>query len=83
VGNTSKEFDIRLHVLVPKHEVLPKEEAREVLERYKVAPHQLPLIKSTDPAAKAIGAKHGDIIKITRNSPTAGKAIAYRYVIER
>lgn len=77
-----KELDVGGHVLVPKHEVLSQEEAREVLERYKVALHQLPLIKSSDPAAKAIGAKPGDIVKITRRSPTAGRAIAYRYVVE-
>jgi len=76
------EFDIRQHVLVPKHEVLSKEKAREVLERYKISPHQLPLIRNSDPVAKAIGAKPGDILQITRNSPTAGKAILYRYVIE-
>lgn len=75
-------FDIRQHVLVPKHEILSEEEAREVLERYKISPHQLPLIKSSDPAAQSIGAKPGDILRITRKSPTAGKAIAYRYVIE-
>jgi DNA-directed RNA polymerase subunit H len=76
------EFDVRKHKLVPKHEVLPPERARQVLERYRVTPHQLPLIKASDPAAKAIGAKPGDILKITRDSPTAGKAIIYRYVIE-
>jgi DNA-directed RNA polymerase subunit H len=78
----SAEFDIGQHVLVPKHEILSKEKAKEVLERYKVSPHQLPLIKSSDPVAKAIGAKPGDILKITRDSPTAGRAIAYRFVIE-
>ncbi len=78
----SAEFDIRQHVLVPKHEILPKEKAQKVLERYKIFPHQLPLIQSADPIAKAIGAKPGDILQITRNSPTAGRAIVYRYVIE-
>jgi len=78
----SVESDIRQHVLVPKHEILPKEKAREVLERYKISPHQLPIINSSDPVAKAIGAKPGDILKITRNSPTAGRATVYRYVIE-
>lgn len=77
-----EEFDIRRHVLVPKHEILSKEKAREILERYKIRPYQLPLIKSSDPAAKAIGAKPGDILQITRNSPTASKAIIYRLVIE-
>lgn len=76
------EFDVRKHVLVPKHEVLSPEEARQVLEKFKVTPHQLPLIKASDPAARAIGAKPGDIVRITRDSPTAGKAIVYRYVIE-
>ena len=70
------------HVLVPKHEVLSPEEAREVLERYKVAPYQLPLIKASDPAARAVGTKPGDILRITRRSFTAGKAIGYRYVVE-
>ncbi len=78
----SAEFDIGQHVLVPKHEILSKEKAKEVLERYKISPHQLPLIKSSDPVVKAIGAKPGDILKITRDSPTAGRAIAYRFVIE-
>lgn len=77
-----EEFDVRRHVLVPKHEVLSENEVGELLKRYKIQPHQLPLIKSSDPVAKAIGAKPGDILKITRTSPTAGEAIAYRYVIK-
>jgi len=75
------EFDVRGHVLVPKHDVLTQDEAREVLERFRVAPHQLPLINASDPVIKAIGAKAGDIIRITRSSPTAGVAIVYRYVV--
>ncbi len=74
-------FDVRQHVLVPKHEILSKEKAREILERYKIVPHQLPLIKSSDPVANALGAKPGDILRITRDSPTAGKAIVHKYVI--
>ena len=75
-------LDVRQHVLVPKHEILSKERVREILERYKIDPHQLPLIKSSDPAAKTLGAKPGDILRITRDSPTAGRAIIHRYVIE-
>jgi DNA-directed RNA polymerase subunit H len=77
----AEEFDVREHVLVPKHEVLTQEQARKVLEKYKVSPHQLPAIKATDPVVKAIGANVGDILKITRVSPTAGKAVAYRHVV--
>lgn len=75
-------FNVLNHVLVPRHILLTKEEAEELLERYHVKPYQLPYIKASDPAAKAIGAKPGDIIKVIRRSPTAGEAVAYRYVME-
>jgi DNA-directed RNA polymerase subunit H len=78
----AEEFDVGKHVLVPKHEVLSQEKAREVLEKFRVTPRQLPLIKASDPAARMIGAKAGDLLKITRDSPTAGKVVVYRYVIE-
>lgn len=80
--NMAEGFQVGRHVLVPKHEILPKDEVEELLNRYKITLNQLPLIKSSDPAVKEIGAKPGDVVKITRNSPTAGKAIAYRYVVE-
>jgi DNA-directed RNA polymerase subunit H len=35
-----------------------------------------------DPAAKEIGAKVGDIIRIVRRSPTARQSIFYRLVID-
>ena len=77
-----EEFDVGRHVLVPKHEVLPKGKVDELLQRYKITKYQLPLIKSSDPAAKAIGAKPGNVLKITRKSQTAGEAVVYRYVVK-
>jgi len=74
-------FNIFTHYMVPKHEILTSKEAKEVLDKYRVKPYQLPLIKLSDPAAVAIGAKIGDILKITRKSSTAGIAIFYRYVV--
>lgn len=79
---TFPSFDIFSHVLVPKHEILTPEERENVLAQYRVQPYQLPQIKASDPAVKAIGAKPGDILRITRQSPTAGIHIAYRYVVE-
>lgn len=76
------ELDVRKHVHVPKHEILSAEQAKEVLGQFKVTPNQLPLIKVSDPVAKAVEAKPGQILRITRNSPTAGKALIYRYVVE-
>jgi len=75
-------FDLFEHKLVPKHEILTQEERGQLLAQYKVQPYQLPQIKASDPAVKAIGAKPGDVLRIIRKSPTAGIHIAYRYVVE-
>ena len=74
-------FKVFEHVLVPKHEILSKREAEELLRRYKIKPYHLPKIKDTDPAVRALGAKPGDIIKIVRKSPTAGETVYYRFVV--
>jgi len=75
-------FDIFKHEIVPKHELLTPEEKAKELAKYRVHPYQLPRIRASDPAAKAIGAKPGDIVRIIRKSPTAGRYISYRYVVE-
>ncbi len=78
---TTKKFNVLDHTLVPKHEILPPEEVVKVLKELGVKPEQLPWIRASDPVARALGAKPGDVIKVIRDSPTAGKSIAYRYVI--
>jgi len=75
-------FDIFEHALVPFHEILSEKEKNQLLAQFKVKPYQMPQIKSGDPAVKAIGAKPGDVLKITRKSTTAGEHITYRYVVE-
>ncbi|MCL6578365.1 MAG: DNA-directed RNA polymerase subunit H [Candidatus Bathyarchaeota archaeon] len=75
-------FDLFEHKLVPKHEIITEEEKKQLLAQYKVEPYQLPQIKASDPAVKAIGAKPGDVLRIIRKSATAGEHIAYRYVVE-
>jgi DNA-directed RNA polymerase subunit H (RpoH/RPB5) len=74
-------FNIFEHEFVSKHEILTPEERKELLEQYKMQPYQLPRIKSTDPSIIAVGAKAGDIVRVIRNSATAGKYVAYRYVV--
>ncbi len=74
-------FNIFKHELVPKHEVLSPEEAEKLLKKYRIKAYQLPRIKASDVAVIAIGAKLGDVIKITRDSPTAGKHVTYRIVV--
>lgn len=82
IPKTFPSFNIFDHVLVPKHEIMMPEERQKLLEAYRVRPYQLPRLMASDPAAKAIGARPGDIVRIIRDSPTAGKYIAYRYVVE-
>ena len=68
------------HVLVPKHEIVPEEDHKELLESmYITSKAKLPEIKfHADPITRCIGAVPGDIIKITRYSPSAGETVIYR-----
>lgn len=75
-------FDIFDHILVPKHEILTPEERQEILVKFKVEAYQLPQIRTSDPAVRAIGARPGDIVRVLRDSATAGLYVAYRYVVE-
>ena len=70
------------HIDVPKHEIMTRKEAEEVLEKYHCKSTDLPLIFVNDPAIVGLGVKPGDMIKITRKSATAGESFYYRYVIE-
>ena len=75
-------YNVFNHELVPKHILLKPDEAKQILSRYHIRPFQIPYIKVSDPAARAVGAKPGDIIKVIRKSPTAGESDFYRYVVE-
>jgi len=75
-------LNILEHEYVPKHRILSKEEEEALLQRLQIKKNQLPSIFVSDPVAKIIGAKVGDIIEITRQSKTAGVFIAYRHVVK-
>jgi len=75
-------LNITKHRLVPKHEIISEKEKQEVFEKYNITPDQLPKILASDPACFIIGAKPGQIVKITRRSHTAEEAVVYRYVVE-
>lgn len=65
------------HILVPKHEFIPKKEAEKLFtpsERVK-----LPFIRfHEDMQARILGLVPADIVKITRPSPSAGEYTIYR-----
>lgn len=78
-----KGFNILDHELVPKHEIISEKEKEEVIRRYGITSlKQLPRIFTSDPVVRALGAKVGDIIKITRKSPTSGETVYYRVVVK-
>jgi len=70
------------HALVPLHEKMTEKESKAVFEKYHLRMHELPKINSSDPALRNLNAKPGDLIKITRKSPTAGTTVFYRGVID-
>nr|QOI90417.1 hypothetical protein HWQ62_00281 [Pyramimonas orientalis virus] len=76
------QYNISQHVLVPKHEIVhDNAEIEMILNTYQLKRNQLPIILKTDPMARYLDVKAGDIVKITRNSPSAGEAIIYRYCV--
>lgn len=74
--------NILKHRYVPKHTVMTEEEVQVLLKELNISKVQLPKIFNNDPAAKAVGAKRGEVIKIERKSPTAKKTLYYRCVVD-
>ncbi|BBL67242.1 DNA-directed RNA polymerase subunit H [Methanoculleus chikugoensis] len=76
-------LDVRSHEMVPDHQIMGEEEVADLLATYHITLEQLPKIYHDDPAAKAIGGEVGNVIRIIRDSRTAGRAEAYRLVVKR
>lgn len=77
----AKNIDIAKHVLVPKHALVSETEKKHITDELKLSGKELPKILKNDPAIVDLKTKDGDIIKITRNSFTAGEISFYRRVI--
>jgi len=75
-------FDLFGHELVPAHVIADEEEVNLVLEHYGIVKSQLPRIHRDDPAAKVLGAKAGQVVRILRESDTAGFVYYYRLIVE-
>ena len=75
-------FDLFEHELVPPHIIAEDEEVQLVLDHYGIEKNQLPRIFRDDPAVKVLGARSGQVIRIERESLTAGKSFYYRLVVE-
>ena len=76
-----KKIETPKHILIPKHAKISDKEKSELLKKYDIGENSLPKILATDPAVSGMSAKPGDVIRISRKSPTAGEAVFYRVVI--
>lgn len=80
-------FETLNHVLVPEHQLLTDEKTEEMLTRYKIQREQLPKIRRSDAAIRALEIRTGEIlkgsvIKVVRYSETAGISVSYRLVVD-
>lgn len=67
------------HVLVPKHEKVLKDEEPAILQEMYAKKTQFPLIRfHEDPIARMLGILPGELVRITRPSPTSGVYSFYR-----
>ena len=79
LGIEQLQYNVLRHRLVPPHQKLLGEELEKFKSRYRTeGKAQLPEIDRSDPVARAIGLRPGEICKITRPSRTAVKAPFYR-----
>jgi DNA-directed RNA polymerase subunit H len=76
------QFNILAHEKVPKSEVATEDEVKSVMERFNMtSKKQFPEIGRFDPISLALCLRPGQICKIHRPTPTAGKSIFYRVCV--
>jgi len=76
-------YDVSKHAIVPKHAKVSDKETKELLSKYNIVIEQLPRILKADPALAHLNVADGDLIKITRPSPTLGETTFFRRVVSK
>jgi DNA-directed RNA polymerase I, II, and III subunit RPABC1 len=73
-------FNISKHSLVPKHEVIKdNDEITALIQKYNLKSKlQFPIILKSDPMARYFNVRSGQLVKVTRNSPSSCESILYR-----
>ncbi|MBU1196936.1 DNA-directed RNA polymerase subunit H [Candidatus Micrarchaeota archaeon] len=71
------------HVFLPKQSIATDEEVKKLLDTYGIEKNNLPSMLHEDPAAKALNAQPGDVIKCIRVSPVTKKdELYFRIIVE-
>ena len=69
-------FNVTKHVMVPTHQVLSEKEKRELYAKLSIVrPEQLPIIFTTDPIAKYLGLKEGNVCKVIRPTSESYRSV--------
>ncbi len=76
-----EETQQKRHYLVPEHVLVRKEKVAELMAELGIKKQDLPRIEKLDPAIKNLHPEKGDVVKIIRDSLTAGQSVYYRRVI--
>lgn len=74
-------FNVTKHKLVYKHRIITNDEKEKLLRDKRIKEEQMPQILVSDPVAKYLGAKKGDVLEITRESETAITSLYWRRAI--
>ena len=69
------------HYLVAEHLLIKKEKVAELMAELGIKKDALPRIEKADSAIKHLAPEKGDVVKIIRDSMTAGQAVYYRRII--
>ncbi|HLD86475.1 MAG TPA: DNA-directed RNA polymerase subunit H [Candidatus Nanoarchaeia archaeon] len=75
-------FKVDKHALTPKHVKVSDREKKQILETFSATLKDLPKVYKTDPSIINLDVKPGDVVKIIRESQTAGETIFYRVVVD-
>lgn len=71
-------IDITQHQMVPRHIRLSEEEQEMVLQKYAATEQHMPKILLTDPMARYLGLRLGDMVRIERKMGNQGELPMYR-----
>lgn len=79
------QYNVMQHALQPRFERMTREETERMFADHGLtaatAMRQLPRILGDDKVARYMGLRHGDVVRITRSSPTAGEVVLFKICV--